>query len=188
MRKKFVVFVSGYGRGAIEIIKDFENSLIYPELSLILSSFENSYSLKIAEENGISTAIVKRDIFKSKNEFEEEILKILKFNNIDYIFLAGWNYIVGEKLLNSYKNKIVNIHPSILPSFKGKNAIDQAIEAGVKITGITTHFVDSSIDGGKIIEQKCIRINEGDNFRLLDNKIFKSGTVLTLETINTVFI
>jgi phosphoribosylglycinamide formyltransferase-1 len=186
--KNFAVFISGYGRGAIEIIKDFKNELIKPYLSLILSNNEHSYALKVAKENNINTVIIKKNHNQSNDDFENEILKELYKHKIDYIFLAGWMYIIREKLLTAYPKRIVNIHPSLLPSFKGANAIEQALKYKVKITGITTHFVDNTIDGGEIIDQKCVRVNEDDNFKTLDNKIFKAGTILTVETINKIFI
>lgn len=188
MKKCFAVFVSGYGRGAIEIIKDFKCGLIKPELKLILSSNPESNAIIIAEENDVACEVVERENFKILEEFELCIITILKKYKIDYIFLAGWMLIIGETLLKSYPNKIVNIHPSILPCFKGLNAIDQALDYGVKITGLTTHYVTESIDGGKIIMQEAVKIEEEDDFKLLDNKIFKTGTILTTKTINKVFV
>ena len=108
-------------------------------------------------------------------------------HEIDYIFLAGWMPIVGPTLLKNYSNKIINIHPSLLPSFKGLNAIDQALDYGVKITGLTTHYVDKTIDGGDIILQKYVLIDEKDDFVILDKKIFIAGTKLSIETINKIF-
>ena len=96
--------------------------------------------------------------------------------------------IVGFTLLNKYPNKIINIHPSLLPSFKGLNAIDQALKYGVKITGLTTHFIDINVDEGKIIDQVPIIISDSDDFKSIDKKIFKEGVILTIKTINKIFI
>jgi len=188
MANKFAVLVSGYGRGAIEIIKDYRFGLIKPELSLILSSVSNSKALSFATENGIEIGVIEKHKFKTKMDFENEIISVLSDNEIDYIFLAGWMPIVGSTLLKKYYNKIINIHPSLLPSFKGLSAIDKAMNYGVKITGITTHYVDNTIDGGKIIDQVAIRITDEDIFETIDNKIFKAGTILSIETINKIFI
>ena len=171
MRKKFAVFVSGYGRGAIEIIKDYRNGLIKPQLSLLLSSNPESGSLNFAQSNDIPCAIIEKSKFETKLEFENEINLVLSQHEIDYIFLAGWMPIVGSTLLKKHSNKIINIHPSLLPSFKGLDALDQALDYGVKITGITTHFVDKSIDGGGIILQKHVYVDEEDDFQSLDKNM-----------------
>ena len=130
MSKKFAVFISGYGRGCIEIIKDYKFGLIKPELSLIISDNPNSKALEFAKECGIHHVVVKRDEYKSKVDFEKKIISLLIKNRIEFIFLAGWMNIIGTTLIKAFNNKIVNIHPSILPSFKGLNAIDQALSAG----------------------------------------------------------
>jgi len=139
-------------------------------------------------QNSINTAVVERSQFRNKNLFEDCIIEIVKKHRIDYIFLAGYKYIIEEEFIQVFPNRIVNIHPSLLPVFKGVKAIDQAIDYGVKITGITTHFVNKELDGGKIIMQKAINIEEGETFLDIDNKIFKAGTVITVKTINDIFI
>ena len=187
MRKKFAVFVSGYGRGAIEIINDYKNGLIEPQLSLLLSSNPKSGSLNFAKSSDIPSAVIEKNKFETKLEFENEIISVLLKHEIDYVFLAGWMPIVGSSLLKKYSNKIINIHPSLLPSFKGLNAIDQALDYGSKITGLTTHFVDKSIDGGDIILQKHVFIDEKDDFHSLDKKIFRAGVELSNDTINKFF-
>ena len=186
-KKKFAIFVSGYGRGAIEIINDYLNGLIEPQLSILISSNPKSGSLNFAKSNEIACLVIEKNNYDTKLDFENEIVDILLENKIDYIFLAGWMPIVGSTLLKTYSKKIINIHPSLLPSFKGLNAIDQALDYGVKITGITTHYVDKSIDGGDIILQKHVFIDEKDDFFSLDKKIFKAGAKLSIETINKIF-
>ena len=188
MRKKFAVFISGYGRGAIKIIKDFKRGLIKAELSLLLSSNPESYALKIADKYRIPAYVITKEKFANKKEFEDQILTILKKYSIDYVFLAGWKEINSSYLLSFYENRIVNIHPSLLPSFKGLHAIEQALKYGVTITGATTHFVDYSVDGGKIIEQVSVKITKNDDFAKLDKKILEAGKKLSISTINKIFI
>lgn len=185
MKVKFAVFVSGYGRGAIKIIKDYKAGLIKPELKLILSTNPSSHCLKVAKENHIATEVIERK--EEKNIFEDKLLRKLKFYEIDYIFLAGFKYILGDTLLKNYPNKILNIHPSLLPAFKGLNAIDQALSYGVKYTGITVHYVDKKVDSGKIIDQIPIEIEKNDDFKTIDRKIFKAGSMLTTKCINKIF-
>lgn len=188
MKKNFAVFVSGYGRGAIEIINYSKKEAIKPKLSLVLSDNPSSFAIKVASKEEIPTAIIKKSCYKSVIDFEKKIISKLNIHNIDYIFLAGWMNIVDSTMINKFTQKIVNIHPSLLPDFKGKNAIGQALDAGVKVTGITTHFVDKTIDGGPIINQVPIQIHKNDNFDSLDKKIFNAGTKLTIQTINSTFI
>ena len=188
MKSNFAVLISGYGRGAIEIIKDYKSGLLNSGLKLIVSSSEESYALKIAQSENIKICVLKKDHFNNRNSYENQILKTLKEHQIDYIFLAGWKYILFGNILHEYENKIVNIHPSLLPSFKGVKAIDQALNYGVKITGITTHFINEELDGGKIIGQKSVEIHEYDTFKTLDQKIFKKGIELQRETINKIFV
>ncbi len=185
--KNFAVFVSGYGRGAMEIIKDWKRGLVKPNLKLLLSSSPDSACIDFARENGLACVVVERKKGESKAAFESRILETLRPYEIDYIYLAGWMHILGTTLLAAFPGKVVNVHPSLLPSFKGLNGIQQAMEYGVKLTGVTTHFVDETIDGGKIIAQKCIEIKTGDTFDDIDNRLFKITTLITLDTINEIF-
>ncbi|TNE60748.1 MAG: phosphoribosylglycinamide formyltransferase [Bacteroidetes bacterium] len=186
--KNFAVFFSGYGRGAMEIIKDWKNGLVRPNLRLMLSSNPDSACLNFAREHGLDCAVVDRKEFGSKAAFETRIVEVLREYAIDYVYLAGWMHILGPTLLQPYKDKVVNVHPSLLPAFKGLHGIQQAMEYGVKITGVTTHFVDETIDGGRIIAQKCIELNPDDTFEQIDNRLFKVTTLITLETINEIFV
>ena len=186
--KNFAVLISGFGRGAIEIIIDYKSGKIKPTLGLVLSTSLSSEAINIARQNGIETSIVVKSKFENKSKFEQHIISILKKKNIEYLFLAGYKYIIDEELLEEYPNRIVNIHPSLLPVFKGIYAIDQALDYGVKITGITTHFVNKELDGGRIIMQQAVAIENDDTFNDVDAKIFKAGTIITTNTINQVFV
>ena len=113
--KNFAVLVSGNGRGAKEIINDSINDLIKPKLSLILTSNSQSNVIEYAHNNSIPIVIIERNNYVTKIDFENAIIKTLKTYSVDYIFLAGWMFIVGNEMLNAFKNRIVNIHPSLLP-------------------------------------------------------------------------
>lgn len=185
--KNFAVFVSGNGRGAREIIKDSERKLIHPKLALIVTSNDKSSIIEYGAKKGIPVAIVENNK-TDKKTFELDLINVLDQHNIDYIFLAGWMLIIGKTLIDRFPCRIVNIHPSLLPSFSGKNAIDQAVDYGVKITGITTHLIDEKIDEGSIIGQLPVFIEDADSFEEIDRKIFSAGKSLTRETINKLFI
>jgi phosphoribosylglycinamide formyltransferase-1 len=186
--KKFAVFYSGFGRGAKEIINDYKNGYILPELGLVFTTNPYTEAFQIAKEFKIPVHSLDKKHFDSTEEFENEILKVLTLYKIDYIFLAGYGLLIGEVLLSHYKSRIVNIHPSLLPSFPGhKNGLQQALDYGVKIVGITTHVVDEGMDTGKILFQESIEV-EDDDFKQLEYRIFKIGTVLQVKTINKFFI
>ena len=117
--------------------------------------------------------MVERKDFKSKKEFENEILTNLKKENIDLIALAGYMRILSGDLINAYKNKILNIHPALLPSFKGAQGIKDAFSSGVKVTGPTVHFVTEDMDAGPIILQSPVVIKEDDTEETLTERIHK---------------
>lgn len=187
--KKFAVFYSGFGRGAKEIIVDYINGYIKPELSLVFTTKPDTEAFAVAEKAGITTLSLDRKAYTSVKEFEEEILKNLIEHKIEYIFLAGYGLLVGDVLLNHFKDRIVNIHPSLLPSFTGhKNGLQQALDYGVKITGISTHIVDEGMDTGRILFQESVAIDDEDDFKQLEYRVFKIGTILQTKTINKYFI
>jgi phosphoribosylglycinamide formyltransferase-1 len=187
--KKFAVFYSGFGRGAKEIIQDYNNGYIKPELALVFTTKPDTEAFKLAQEFGIPAHSIDKKQFDDNEMFENEILKILDKYQIEFIFLAGYGLLISAVLLSKYKSKIVNIHPSLLPSFKGhKNGLQQALEYGVKIVGITTHIVDDGMDSGKILYQEALRVEENDDFKQLEYRVFRIGTILQVKTINNYFI
>lgn len=186
--KKFAVFYSGFGRGAKEIINDYKNGYILPELSLVFTTNPDTEAFQIAKELKIPVLSLNKKQFDSNEDFEKEIVKVLIFHKIDYIFLAGYGLLIGDVLLSQFMSKIVNIHPSLLPSFTGhKNGLQQALDYGVKIVGITTHVVNEGMDSGKILFQESIEVEDND-FKQLEYRIFKIGTILQVKTINKYFI
>ena len=115
-----------------------------------------------ARELGVETFVFSPKDYASKDQYEAEIVKVLDDKKIDLVCLAGYMRIVGETLLRAYEGKIINIHPSLLPSFRGAHAVEQAVAYGVKVYGITIHFVDESLDGGRIIAQRAFPYEGSD--------------------------
>lgn len=128
--------------------------------------------IKRAEQFNIPVFSFRAKDYASKAEFEQEIVERLREARVDFIFLAGYMRLIGDTLLNAYRGKIVNIHPSLLPAFPGKDAIGQAFNARVKIAGVTVHFVDEGMDTGPIIDQESVRM-AGDETRESLQKKFK---------------
>ena len=123
---------------------------------------------------------------RSKENFENELLEELKQNKIEFIVLAGFMQILSPEFIKNYSNKIINIHPSLLPSFPGLRAQKQALDYGVKISGCTAHFVNEEVDGGPIIFQKQVEIYAGDTEEILSNRILKEEHILLPEAIKLI--
>lgn len=149
------VFASGNGSNFEAIAKTKYKKI---KIKLLITDKEDAYCIERSKRLNIPYFVFPYKKFKSKKEYEESILKKLKEEQIDVIVLAGYMRILEETILNAYENKIINIHPSLLPAFKGMNAIEEAYKAKVKIIGITVHYVNSELDGGEIIAQECFKI------------------------------
>jgi phosphoribosylglycinamide formyltransferase-1 len=167
------VFASGKGTNFSAIIKAVKKGVIKVNLSLLVCDNPKAGAIVRAKRAGIKIVLVKREDFPIKNDFEVEIIRRLKEEKIDLIVLAGFMRIIGEDILNHYKNRIINIHPASLPSFKGAHAIKDAFDYGVKVTGVTVHFVDEKTDHGPIICQQAVKIEEADTLESLEEKIHK---------------
>ena len=138
--------------------------------------------MELAQKMGIPTFVFSAKDYASKADYEREIVSRLRAAEVELICLAGYMKIVGEELLAAYEGHIINIHPSLLPSFKGARAIEQAMEYGVKIFGATIHYVDSSLDGGRIIAQRAVEY-DGNSLEELTAKIHAIEHELYIQTI-----
>jgi len=167
------VFASGRGTNFAAIIRAIKKGKIKANLSLLVCDNPGAAAIARAKRAGIKVALIKREDSPTKREFETKIIQHLEENNIDLIVLAGYMRIVGAELLSKYKGRILNIHPALLPSFKGTTSIKDAFDYGVKVTGVTVHFVDEEMDHGPIILQAAVKIEEDDTLASLEKKIHK---------------
>ena len=167
------VFVSGSGTNLQAIIDSVKNGTLKAKIALVVSDKEDAYALKRAEDSGIETFVLSSKGFKTREDYDKEVIKELKKKNIGLIVLAGFMRLVSSYFVNEYKNKIINIHPALLPSFKGTHGIKDAFEYGVKKTGVTVHFVDAELDHGPIILQEALKVEESDTLDTLEEKIHK---------------
>ena len=156
------VFCSGNGTNLQAIIDSREKGYIKADIKLVVSDTPGCYALTRAKNAGIKTVVIKRKDFKTKKDFDAEILKALKKEDIGLVALAGYMRMLPEDFIKAYENKILNIHPALLPSFKGAHGIKDAFEYGVKITGPTVHFVTLDMDAGPIILQSPVKVTEDD--------------------------
>ena len=186
LRTKIAVFVSGGGTN-LQALIDAEKRGEIPagEISLVLASNEKAYALQRAADNNIPSVVVKRKDFPDQLAYEEHVKGILAEKGIDMIVLAGFMSILSENFTSAYPKRIVNIHPSLIPSFCGKgfyglHVHEAALAYGVKVTGATVHYVNEIPDGGEIILQKAVEIKEGDTPEVLQQRVMKEAEWILL--------
>ncbi len=156
------------------------------QVCLVVTDNPQALGLDYAKKNDIKTVIEVPKEYIEKRDYENQILKQLQENQIELICLAGYMRLIGNVLLNHYKNRIINIHPSLLPSFKGLNPQQRAIECGVKFSGATVHYVNEHIDSGSIIDQEVVSVLDDDTTQSLSNRILEIEHKLYPRAIATV--
>lgn len=176
---KIAVLVSGGGTNLGALINAERSGIIrHGKISLVVSSNPKAYALQRAYEAGIPAAIVTKS--EHKEDFEEALMGVLERAGIELVVLAGFMCILGERFTKKYENRIINVHPSLIPSFCGKGFYglrvhEAALSYGVKVTGATVHFVNEIPDGGKIIMQKSVEIKEGDTPEILQKRVMEQA-------------
>ena len=175
------VLVSGGGTNLQALIDACDNGVIKSgKIVTVVSNRADAFALTRAENHGISTAVFSRKDYATKDAHDEAIADYMESCNVDLIVMAGYLSIVGEKLLGRFKDKIINIHPSLIPSFCGDGFYglkvhQAALDYGVKVTGATVHFVNEVTDGGKIILQKAVFINDDDTAETLQKRVMEEA-------------
>ena len=182
VKHKIAIFASGYGSNFEAITRAAQSGELECEVVLLVCDKPSARVIELARELGVRSFVFSAKDFSSKEEYEAQIVEELQAAEVELVCLAGYMRLVGETLLGAYEGKIINIHPSLLPAFKGKDAIQQAFEYGVKVYGCTIHYVDSSLDGGKIIAQSAIAY-DGHDIEELEQKIHSVEHTLYINTI-----
>ena len=186
MLKRIAVFVSGGGTNLQALIDAQKSGIITSgEITLVISNNPDAYALQRAKNAGINTAVVNKKECANQAEFEEKLISTLEENKTDFIVLAGFMCILSENFTKKYANRIINVHPSLIPSFCGKGFYglrvhEAALEYGVKVTGATVHFVNEIPDGGKIIMQKAVSIEDGDTPEILQKRVMEEAEWIIL--------
>jgi phosphoribosylglycinamide formyltransferase 1 len=170
-RKRIAVFASGNGSNLQAIIDYSQNFDISGDVVFVFSNNPDAFALERARNARIDTLSIPYNRNNSRIEFDKKILHEVKNKKIDLICLAGYMLLLSPDFIREYKNKIINIHPSLLPSFKGMHGIKDAFDYGVKVTGVTVHFVDSELDNGPIILQEAVTVKEEETDESLEKKI-----------------
>ncbi|MFB7141555.1 phosphoribosylglycinamide formyltransferase [Gottfriedia sp. NPDC056225] len=185
--KKIAVFASGNGSNFQAILDATVSGELNAEVKLLVCDRQNAYCIERAKQANIPSFNFTAKDYESKEQYEGEIIAHLKELNVEFIVLAGYMRLIGSTILDSFPGKIVNIHPSFLPLFPGKDAIGQALLAGVESTGVTVHYVDEGMDTGPIIAQEEILIEKGDSKESLEQKVHNVEHVLYVKTLNKLF-
>ena len=184
MKTNIAVLVSGGGTNLQALIDAQKEGIIKSgEIKLVISNNPDAFALKRAENANIDTLVCNKKELGDK--FEDTLIKALDDNNIDIIVLAGFMCILSEKFTSHFADRIINVHPSLIPSFCGKGFYglrvhEAALEYGVKVTGATVHFVNEIPDGGKIIMQKAVYINEDDTPETLQKRVMQEAEWIIL--------
>ena len=166
------VFVSGNGSNLQALIDaEARGELAGGRISLVVCDQPGAFALKRAEKAGVRTFVLEAEGFSSREEYDREVARELQKEKIELIVLAGFMRILGGEFVDKYRGRIMNIHPALLPSFRGTHGIRDAVEYGVKVTGVTVHFVDKGLDSGPVILQKCVPIEKDDTMDTLEEKI-----------------
>lgn len=181
MNKKIriAILVSGNGTNLQALINAQKNKIIKSgKIELVISNNSNAFALKRAEKSKIPFEIISKKECKKIEEFEKKLKEILKSYKIELIVLAGFMSVLSKNFVKDYPKRIINIHPSLIPSFCGKNFYgikvhEEAIKRGVKITGATTHFVNEIVDGGEIIMQKAVKVLDNDTAEKLQKRVME---------------
>ncbi|RNI14139.1 phosphoribosylglycinamide formyltransferase [Methanohalophilus sp. RSK] len=184
MTLNIAVLISGRGSNLQSIIDNVESGYIPNAcISVVISGKKDAYGLERAMNHGINTVFIDPAAYQSNEKFENALLDVLAKFSTDMLLLAGFMRILGSSVIKAYRNRIINIHPALLPSFKGLHAQKQALDYGVKIAGCTVHFVDEGMDSGPIILQKSVPVLDSDTEESLSERILAQEHIIFPEAV-----
>ena len=181
MTKKIAVLVSGGGTNLQALIDaQHRGEIVNGEIALVVSSSPTAYALERAANAGIDTIVVNKADYTDRHEMTRALVAKLKENSIDLVVFAGFMYILTEEITQAFQNRMMNVHPALIPSFCGEgyyglHVHEKALEYGVKLSGATVHFVSEECDGGPIILQKAVPVEEGDTPETLQRRIMEQA-------------
>lgn len=176
---KIAILASGGGTNFQAIADSIKSGYLENvEIDLLISNRKSAYAMKRAENLEVESLYLNAKEFENRVEYDKKIIEILNDRGIELVVLAGYLRWISKEFVEAFENRILNIHPSLLPSFKGLHGIEQAYEYGVKQTGVTVHFVDETEDGGAIILQEVVEIEEGESLCSVEEKIHRVEHIL----------
>lgn len=181
---KIGVLISGSGSNLQAIIDRIDQGTLDAEIVSVISSRPDAFGLMRAEKAGIPTLALNREVYQDAPAANKRIADALKEAGAEYVIMAGYMRKLTSEVLDAYPDKVVNLHPALLPSFKGAHAIEDAFTFGVKVTGITVHFANEDYDKGPIIAQRAVEIREDDTLESLETRIHEAEHELYPEVIS----
>jgi phosphoribosylglycinamide formyltransferase 1 len=170
---KLGILISGSGSNLQSIVDHIENGSLYADIKIVISNNPDAYGIKRAHKHGIPCKILNHRIFPSREDFDYELIRILKSVQVDLIVLAGFMRILTPAFLQAFPQRIINIHPALLPAFPGTHVQRKALDYGVKFSGCTVHFIDEDVDAGPIIIQSVVPVFPEDTEETLSARILK---------------
>jgi phosphoribosylglycinamide formyltransferase-1 len=165
------VLASGSGSNLEAIANAIANGQLQAKIAVVIYNETDAFAKQRAEKFGIPAILVNHRDYKSRKDLDRSIIEMLNQHKVDLVIMAGWMRIVTQVLIDAFPERILNIHPSLLPSFKGIHAIEQAFNYGVKITGCTVHLLSLEVDSGKILKQAAVPVLTNDNLEDLQKRI-----------------
>ena len=171
--QRFAVFISGQGSNLAAIIEAYKKGVIVSEPVLVISSRHEAPGLEKARRAGLKTVVCAPEDYTNAQSVDRDMAAHLKREQADFIVLAGYMRLLTPFFVKKFRDRILNIHPSLLPAFKGRHAIQEAFQYGVKVTGVTVHFVTEKMDSGPIILQEPVKIGNDDTLETLEQKIHR---------------
>ncbi len=182
-RMKLGILISGRGSNMVALVEAVQNGDIPDsEVALVISDRRDAPGLVSAGDRGVETLVVDRR-GRSREEHEAEIIGELRKRRVDLVCLAGYMRLLSKDLVSAFENRILNIHPSLLPSFPGLNAQQQALSHGVKVSGCTVHFVNEYMDAGAILLQRQVKVLDGDTVETLSARILEEEHIAYVEAV-----
>jgi phosphoribosylglycinamide formyltransferase-1 len=187
---KTAILISGRGSNMMALVEAAKNPDYLAEISLVIFNQQedknDSLGVEFAKKNGIRAVCINHKNFASRQDFDLEMSKAIDANNCQIICLAGFMRVLSPWFVNKYQDRVINIHPSLLPSFKGDKAVLDALNYGVKIAGCTTHFVTAQVDSGKIILQAAVKVLKDDDLGTLSARILKQEHIIYSQSLEIV--
>jgi phosphoribosylglycinamide formyltransferase 1 len=184
---KIAVLISGRGSNMQSIVEACKRGYIPAKVSIVLSNRAEAPGLEFARSENIETVVLPHKAFPVREDYDRQVVDILHQKQVDLICLAGFMRLLSSVFVSAFPNRIMNIHPALLPAFPGLHAQKQAVEYGVKVTGCTVHFVDEGLDSGPIILQKILEVKPDDTEDSLSQRLLPLEHAAYVEAVKLFF-
>lgn len=183
---KLAVLVSGRGSNLQAIIDSIEKNALQAEIALVVSNVKDAYALERANKHGIEGIFLDPKLYPDRDSYEQSLVEQIRSKSVDLICLAGYMRVLGKHFIEAFSDRIINIHPSLLPAFPGLNVQKRALEHGAHFSGCTVHYVNEEVDGGAIISQAVVRIFDDDDEASLSERILEQEHLIYPEAIQLI--